>query len=202
VITVDVPAPVDSGDWRGPLWSRLKPENHQGINMNNSYHAPTGFSLTLACIAVLAVAGSTAYAAENDLRIVPQLMVGTAGFEPGLAMEWRGRKHLSFVVRPEVFVNEDGGVGGGGAFLVDMSAQFDLNPRHALAVGPRVVHHNSDQYGWEADALATWSYDLVGADRSWQHAIGVLGAVGVVDDKEHDDYDLGLTAGVFYSFWF
>lgn len=170
--------------------------------MNTSCRAPKGAALTLACIAVLAVTGSTASAAENDQRILPQLMVGTAGFEPGLALEWRGRERLSYVIRPEVFVNEDGGVGGGGAILVDVSAQFDLNARHSLAIGPRVVHHNADQYGWEADVLATWGYDLVGGEQSWQHAIGVLGAVGVVDDEEHGDDDLGLTAGVFYSFGF
>ncbi len=50
--------------------------------------------------------------------------------------------------------------------------------------------------------MATWSYDLVGGTRAWQHAVGILGAVGLAHDKEHDDNDLGASAGVFYSYGF
>jgi hypothetical protein len=156
----------------------------------------------LACAVVFVLAGSTAYAADNDLRIVPQISAGTAGVEPGLALEWRGMDRSSLILRPEVFVSEDGRIGAGGAVLYDVSVNLDLPKRQAIAVGPRVVYHNADHYSWEADAMATWGYDLVGGVRAWQHSVGVLGAIGVTHDKEHDDNDLGASAGVFYSYRF
>jgi hypothetical protein len=150
--------------------------------------------------AALALAGPVA-AADMDLRLVPQVMVGTAGLEPGAALEWRGW-HPRPILRPEAFINEDGRVGGGGAILHDLSTALGLPMRHALAAGPRVVHHNSDDYDWEADALVIWSYDLVGGARSWRHSVELIGAAGVVRDKDDDDYGLGLSAGVGYAFGF
>lgn len=154
----------------------------------------------LAWAAVLALAGPVA-AEDMDLRLVPQLVAGTAGFEPGVALEWRGWQPRP-ILRPEVFLNEDGRVGGGAAVLHDLSTTLGLPSRQALAAGPRVVHHNSDEYDWEADALVIWSYDLVGGARSWRHSIEAIGAAGVIRDREDDDYGLGLSAGIGYGFGF
>lgn len=171
--------------------------------MNNHLHPSIINPTILACIVGLAAVGSSASAVENDVRIIPQITAGTAGVEPGLALEWRGLDgRPSFILRPEVFVSEDGRVGAGGAILYDVSPNLELPRRQALAVGPRVVYHNADHFGWEADVMATWSYDLLIRQRPWQHAIGVLGAVGVAHDKEHDDTDVGASAGVFYSYRF
>jgi len=156
----------------------------------------------LACTVALAFAASTASAMENDIHIIAQVNAGTAGVEPGLALEWRGMDRQSLIIRPEVFLNEDEDIGGGVAILFDVSDRIGIPQRHAFAVGPRVVHHNSDEYSWEADAMATWSFDLVGGNRAWQHSVGVLAAVGLIHDKEDDDNDLGASAGLFYSYGF
>lgn len=153
-------------------------------------------------IALCAIIGSQACAEDRDLRLVPEIMIGTAGFEAGFAVELRGLNMPKLAVRPEAFINEDGRVGVGGSVLYDVSVGMDLPSRHAFAIGPRVVYHNSDDSGWEADALATWSYELADNTSSWHPAVGLLGALGMYHDKRHDDEDVGATIGVFYSFNF
>lgn len=169
--------------------------------MNNAPRKPFIAPIMLGCSMGLAV--STASAVEHDLRIIPQISVGTAGVEPGLALEWRGMEDQPyFIFRPEIFVSEDGRIGGGAAVLYDISQRIGLPERQAIATGPRLVYHNADDHGWEADVMATWSYDLARGMRTWRHAVGVLGTIGVVHDRDNDDNDLGTSAGVFYSFGF
>lgn len=170
--------------------------------MNKSPCEPAIVPGILACAMAMTLAGTTASAVENDLRILPQITAGTAGVEPGLALEWRGMDRTTLILRPEVFLSEDQNVGAGAAILYDISPSLGLAKRQAIAVGPRIVYHNSDQYSWEADAMATWSLDLKSGSRAWQHAIGVLAAVGVVHDKEDDENDMGASGGIFYSYKF
>lgn len=151
-------------------------------------------------MALLAIATAGAWAADSDIRLVPQLAVGTAGFEPGLALEWRGSDHVDMIVRPELLLSEDGDLGGGGAVLYDLTPRLGLQIEQSVAVGPRIVYHNSDDTGWELSALGTWSYDLSGAPDTWRHAVGVLAALGLSEDRRHDDADLAATVGVFYAF--
>ncbi len=171
---------------------------------------PCSFSLKtplvlLALVTALAVTGagvSNVAAAEDDLRIVPQIAAGTSGFEPGVALEWRSADLFPVVVRPEALISEDGRPGGGAAVLWDISSMIDFREHQALAIGPRAVYHNSDKSGWEIDALATWTLELSARHRKWEHALGVLGAIGVLHNKEHDENDVGATGGVFYSYRF
>ena len=169
--------------------------------MNNQLRMTSIIPKILACSVALTLAGSNASAVDNDLRIIPQIIAGTAGVEPGLALEWRGMDRSNLIVRPEIFVSEDEEIGAGGAVLWDLSRDFDLPQRHAIAIGPRVVYHNSDRYSWEADAMATWSFDLMTED-AWKHAVGAIGAVGVIHDKKEDENDIGVSAGIFYSYRF
>lgn len=138
----------------------------------------------------------------NDVRIVPQLMVGTSGLEPGLALEWRGPANRDFIMRPELLISEDGRLGGGGALLFVLNRIMEPSDQQAIAIGPRVVYHNADDSGWGADVMATWSYELSGEVRPWRHALGALAALGVVRDRDDHEFDLGASAGVFYSFAF
>lgn len=157
----------------------------------------------LAGIAFLLTAAETFVgAAENDLRIVPQVMIGTSGFEPGVALEWRGSDASPLIIRPEVLLSEDGRPGAGLAILYNLGFVIDLPARQALAIGPRAVYHHADDTGWEGDALATWSYDLTDGIRPWRHALGALAALGVVDDRRHDEIRPAGTIGAFYSFRF
>ncbi len=159
--------------------------------------------LALAVALTIGVAASAgALDHGNDVRIVPQLMVGTSGFEPGLALEWRGPANPDVILRPELLISEDGRLGGGAALLLALNSKLELPARQALAIGPRVVYHNADDSGWEADVMATWSYELSDDVRPWRHAVGVLAALGVVRDRDDHEFDLGASAGVFYSFGF
>lgn len=158
---------------------------------------------------VSAMLTGSAFAAEGDLRITPQLMIGTAGFEPGVALEYRAPSSPTLVFRPEVFLSEDERLGGGGAVL--FAPHFNLPAGHDLCVGPRLVYHNSDDTGFEADALATYSVALAGTQPSAQHFVGGLAALGLRDDRQHDhdddhrhhhDLAIGASVGVFYSYRF
>ncbi len=156
----------------------------------------------LPLVAVLAVLCAHAGAVENDVRLVPQLLVGTAGVEPGIALEIRPPANPLFIVRPELLISEDGRLGAGGAILFDLTPSTDLPGRQAVAVGPRVVYHNADDVGWEADAMVTWSYALSHDTRPWRHAVGALAALGLARDTDHHDTDIGATVGAFYAFGF
>ncbi|HEX3133943.1 MAG TPA: hypothetical protein VHX44_10235 [Planctomycetota bacterium] len=134
-------------------------------------------------------------------RLVAEVVVGTAGFEPGVAAEWRfGDPH--FLVRPEVFINDDGDLGGGASIGWELTC-FHLPDRHTITVGPRVVYHNSDDYGWGADAMAIWHFDLVPAQRG-RHFLEVIGTVGAIEEEKPGDNDIdpAVSVGVGYGYQF
>jgi len=155
-------------------------------------------------MALLLCASATVSALDSDLdlRLVPQILFGTSGVEPGVAMEWRGPTNPLMVIRPELLISEDGQLGAGGAILYDLTPSMSLPAEQSFAVGPRVVYHNADESGWEADAMATWSYALSGGMSPGRHQIGAIAALGVCRDPENDENDLGASAGAFYSYRF
>ncbi len=169
----------------------------KSIHSLTSYVGMCGVAMTLALS--LPVVAS---AADDSLSIVPQLVAGTAGFEPGVALEWRSTNIGRFILRPEVFLSEDERIGGGGAILYDLSNDLHLSAMHALSVGPRFVAHNSDDTGWEVDAMATYAFAFGDMSEKWRHSAGVLAAVGVRDNRHDDKNDVGASGGVFYSFRF
>lgn len=134
-------------------------------------------------------------------RLVVQVLGGTSGIEPGIAAEWRFRNER-IVVRPEVFLNEDEDVGGGASIGWNLTF-FDLPDHHAITVGPRVVYHNSDDSGWEADAQAIYSFGFLGGPHR-RHYLEVIGAVGVLEDTSGDDdeTEIGASIGAGYGFQF
>lgn len=161
--------------------------------MNNNLTHPT---LTLL------VAGFTQLAAaEGSVGIVPQIMVGTAGMEIGLAVEVRSPRWQELNLRPELFLNNDERVGGGLSVLWAFSDWFNFPDRHDFAIGPRVVHHNTEDEGLDASALGIWSIAL-GDVVDRRHAIEVLAAVGVLQDREEDDADPSLSVGAAYAYRF
>lgn len=155
---------------------------------------------SLPLISLFVAAMATAAAMDGDIRLVPQIAVGSSGFEPGFAVEVRTPGPQQFVVRPEMLISEDGDLGVGGALLVELSKSADMPSRQALAVGPRLVYHNADRRGWEGDMLATWGFDLSDGAANWRHSVGALAAGGVLHDPRNDELDLGLTVGIFYAF--
>ena len=141
---------------------------------------------------------------HNDVaipRLVAQVLGGTSGIEPGIAAEWRFSDGPC-VVRPEVFLSEDANVGGGGSIAWNLTF-LDLPDRHAITLGPRVVYHNSDDSGWEADAQAIYSFDFLGSAHG-RHYLEIIGSVGVLQDTSevNDKTQLGASIGVGYGFQF
>lgn len=154
----------------------------------------------LLAIALLASALSTAMAMDGDVRLVPQLAIGSSGFEPGLAVELRNADTPTLIVRPEILLSEDGTLGAGGALLIDLATTAQMPARQSLAIGPRVVFHNADRSGLEADMMGLWGFDLSDGVGTWRHSVGLLAAGGVLRDPRHDELDLGITAGIYYAF--
>lgn len=141
--------------------------------------------------------------AEHVPRVGVNVLVGTSGIEPGIFAEWR-LSGPDLLLRPEVFINEDGRAGFGGAVAWELDF-FDLPERHRLAVGPRVVYHNSDESGLEADVMAIWSIDLVASQRG-RHYLEIIGAVGVLQEEDENGDDdervVGASGGIGYGFQF
>jgi hypothetical protein len=163
--------------------------------------------------ALVAVSVSSGVAADrvglggDDLanpRIVPQILFGTSGFEPGVAAEWRFTADRMALVRPEVFINEDGRIGGGVSLGYELG--FHLPDGHSLSIGPRIVFHNSDDSGWEGDAMVIYHMNVRPDGQATRHYIDVIGAVGVLEDKSKDDDNSeargGASIGLAYGFQF
>jgi len=140
-------------------------------------------------------------AADGSIRVAPEVLVGTPGFEIGVAMEFRSDSWEGITVRPELLLNNDGKIGGGAAILWSLTDTIDLPERQDLAVGPRLIYHNSDDDGFEVSAMGMWSI-TVGAAPTSPHAIEVLAALGVLQDREHDDADIAASAGAAYAYRF
>lgn len=180
------------------------------------------FALIPTLLLSTACALSAAHAADHEHhdgipRLVAQALVGTTGFEPGVAAEWRfGSPYL--LLRPEVFISDHDGVGLGCS--VGWELPFNLPERHAITLGPRVVYHtddddddDDDDYSWGAYAMAIWHFDLVPSQRG-RHFLEVIGAVGAILEDRHDnngngngddddhDIDPALSIGAAYGFQF
>lgn len=148
----------------------------------------------------LLIATTIAASAAEDIRLLPQLALGTSGIEPGVAVELRDTAVNRLIVRPEILINEDERIGGGLAVLYDISDRLPDMDRRSLAIGPRLVHHNSDETGWEADVMVTFGMQITDRIDAWKHSVGILGALGVRDDREDDNRRIGATLGGWYAY--
>ena len=136
-------------------------------------------------------------------RVGAEVLAGTSNVEPGVFAEWRLREP-GLILRPEVFINEDGRPGFGGAVAWELDF-LNLPERNTLALGPRAVYHNSDESGWEVDLMAIWSFDLAPSQHG-RHYLEVIGAVGALredkDNRDNEDTVIGASIGVSYGFQF
>lgn len=139
--------------------------------------------------------------ADHLPRVGAQVLAGTSGIEPGAFAEWR-LSEPGLLLRPEVFINEDGHIGFGGAVAWEPGF-INLPERHALALGPRLVYHNSDESGWELDLMGIWSFDLVPSQRG-RHYLEVIGAIGALEEENDGDEEteVGASIGIGYGFQF
>ena len=165
---------------------------------------PTTFTKALSPLLTLAASlpSLTAVDEPSSFRIVPQILVGTSGVEPGLAAELYVPEWRIAALRPELFISEDGDLGGGVSALWLLARLRELSSRHDFAIGPRVIHHNSDEHGIEGGVLGIWNIAL-GDLLNQRHSIEILASVGIADDRDDGDgADLAFSAGAAYAYRF
>jgi hypothetical protein len=164
---------------------------------------------SLLVIATAAAADAPAPAPAHDWpRVVGEVLVGTAGFEPGVAAEWTFDLGTLVRVRPEVILNLDDLPGLAVSATVPV-ASGSLPATQSLWIGPRLVFHNDRYdggkrdgdlaYGFGAEAMALYTFAII-PEQPGRHSIELIGALGLVD--HHDDTDISLTIGAGYGFKF
>jgi hypothetical protein len=137
-------------------------------------------------------------------RLVGEASIGTAGFEIGVAAEFRCHDVDIWQVRPEAFVNDDGRIGVGASIGWDLHRFMNLPDGHDLIVGPRVAFHNSDHDKWEADAMGIYSFPIL-PDKPFHHHIEIIGTLGVLQHRDDDgsrDARVGASIGAGYAYQF
>lgn len=157
--------------------------------------------LATAFAAVVAVPMLSAM--DADIRVVPQVLFSNAGFEPGVAFEFRADTSRELILRPELLVTGHGDdIGGGLSVLIGVFEDVNLPRRSTINVGPRVIHHNEEDYGWDGGAMALWTMALGRELPATHHHIEVLGVIGAVQNRDDDDVDPSLTVGAAYAYRF
>ena len=170
--------------------------------------SPMRYLLPSSLLLVGSVLGAADQAAIRDAATNPRLIadvnVGTAGFEAGLAMEFRFNDAPNWEIRPEAFINDDSRAGAGIMLGWDLGKGIGLPEGHDLYVGPRAVYHNSDHDKFEIDAEAIYSFPLFHQNPN-RHFIEIIGSAGYLQHRNDDDSvdnRFGATIGVGYAFQF
>lgn len=157
-------------------------------------HAFTTAILASATMAALAAADQAG--PSPQWAVGPQLLVASPAVEFGAVAEFRTATDATPTLRPEIFINDDGRLGAGASVLWNLSVRDRLPAGQYLALGPRVVIHNTDDESWELGGIATWTIASTLSGQSFE----ALATAGIVRDRRHDDLDLGLGIGVAYLF--
>lgn len=169
---------------------------------------------------VLLATASCAFAADQTHewpRLAGEVLVGTAGFEPGVAGEWDFAATRPWRVRPEVLLNEDA-LPGIACSLSWSIAQGELPMGQQLFIGPRLAYHNERydhdrrnragrvvhdeddvRYGWEASAFGQYIFPIAPSHPD-RHYIEALGGLGIID--KDGDAKPSLTLGAAYAYQF
>lgn len=165
----------------------------------------------LATLTAAALPGADAPAARSWPRLIGQALVGTAGFEPGVAAEWTFPGAHPLRLRPELFLNDRPRPGIAGS--VSWGVLGDVLPAgHELFIGPRLAYHNNRHdhdgrrdddhdlhYGFEFGAVGFYVFPIV-PSQPGRHWIEIIAAPGIVDSK--DDWDPAITVGAAYGYAF
>ncbi len=154
--------------------------------------------IRLLSLLLFAAASAPVIAMEwKDVRVGPQVLLGTSGFEPGAFAEFTWDH---FRLRPELFVHDGRRPGAGVSGLWQLPV--DLLPAHTLHLGPRVAYHNGkhdhDPRG-EISAMAIYNMPLPPKDAASRHHLEIIAATGVVDE---DGTEFAFSAGAGYVFRF
>ncbi len=152
----------------------------------------------LLIIGLLASVASTTTAMEwKDVRVGPQVLLGTSGFEPGAFGEFTWDK---LRLRPELSIPARDRPGAGVSVLWQLPVP--LLDGHTLHLGPRAAYHNgdnSDDPRGEVSAMAIYNLPIPPKQADTRHHIEIIAATGVVDE---DGAELAFSAGAGYVFRF
>lgn len=154
---------------------------------------------TLLAVLTLTVGaiGTTNAMEWKDIRVGPQVLLGTSGFEPGAFAEFTWDQ---LRLRPELFVHDRDRPAAGVSVLWQLPVP--LLDGHTLHVGPRVAYHNgdhSDDPRGEVSAMGIYNLPIPPKQGDSRHHLEIIAAVGVVDE---DGAEAALSAGAGYVFRF
>lgn len=151
--------------------------------------------LALGLLAAIAAAPAMEW---KDVRVGPQALAGTSGFEPGAFAEFTWD---NFRLRPELFVHDFERPGAGVAALWQLPV--DLLAGHTLHLGPRLAYHNGkhedhDPRG-EVSAMGIYNLPIPPKQADTRHHVEIIAATGVVDE---DGAEFAFSAGAGYVYRF
>jgi hypothetical protein len=133
----------------------------------------------------------------KDVRVGPQVLVGTSGFEPGAFAEFTWDK---FRLRPELFLHDRDRPGAGVSGLWQLPVT--LLDGHTLHLGPRLAYHNGDHDNdprGEISAMCIYNLPIPVKAADSRHNLEIIAATGVVNE---DGAEFAFSAGAGYVFRF
>lgn len=154
-------------------------------------------SLLTALVLTAAAVGTTAAMEWKDIRVGPQVLLGTSGFEPGAFAEFTWDK---FRLRPELFVHDRDRPAAGVAALWQLPVT--LLAGHTLHLGPRLAYHNGDDSKdprGEVSAMGIYNLPIPPKTADSRHNIEIIVATGLVDE---DGAEFAISAGAGYVYRF
>lgn len=158
----------------------------------------------LACLVALVACAPLVTAADEPLsdwlRLGPQVLVGTSGFEPGYMAEFTLKDFHNLRLRPELFLQDFERPGVGGAVLWPLPVP--LPEGHSLHLGPRLAYHNGrhgDDPRGEVDAMGIYNLPIPPKEVGTPHNIELIVAIGLLDK---DGTEVGFSAGAGYVYRF
>jgi hypothetical protein len=151
----------------------------------------------IAVLALTAAVSTTSAMEWKDVRVGPQALIGTSGFEPGAFAEFTWDH---FRLRPELFIQDFARPGAGVAALWKLPVK--LLDGHTLHVGPRLAYHNGDHNDdprGELSAMAIYNLPIPPKQADSRHNVEIIAATGLVDE---DGAEFAFSAGAGYVFRF
>ncbi len=137
---------------------------------------------------------------EIQPRVGGQFALSRTGFEPGGFAELSLGDDRNFLIRPEVFFNEDGDLGWGGSVLWQVPLR-QLPRDQSLYIGPRFIDHNADDWGFGVDALGLYDFPI---GDSRKHYLEGLVTAGFVNEQKggDDSNEPNVGVGIAYAYQF
>ena len=157
-----------------------------------------------ACLLALIACAPLATAADEPLsdwlRLGPEVLVGTSGFEPGYMGEFTFKQAANIRVRPEIFLQDFERPGIGCAALWPLPVA--LPEGQTLHIGPRLAYHNgkhSDDPRGELSAMGIYNLPIPPKDAGTPHNLELILAIGLLDK---DGTEVAFSAGAGYVYRF